>query len=103
MIKLENAKGKVITVPSGARKFYEGQGFHAISQTSKPAPEKKRKEADQFDELLKKPIGQWSKADLVSFAKANSIDLHGTKNIHEARTLVKDYIDEQNEANEADD
>lgn len=43
--------------------------------------------------LIEKPIGQWTKAEVKQFAAENGISLEGTKNVNEAKEIVKEYID----------
>ena len=44
-------------------------------------------------EMLEKPIGQWTKEELKSFAEANDISLEGAKSVKEVREIIKTYID----------
>ena len=50
-------------------------------------------ESLQMEELLEKPIGQWSKEEIKDFANANGISLEGTKSAKEAKEIIKSYID----------
>jgi hypothetical protein len=43
--------------------------------------------------LIEKPISQWSKAEVKQFAAENDISLEGTKNVNEAKEIIKAYID----------
>lgn len=50
--------------------------------------------ADEFDDELEneKPVSQWTKAEVKEFARANGIDLSGTKNVNEAKEIIKQFI-----------
>ncbi len=52
--------------------------------------------ADEFDEIEEveneKPVSQWTKAEVKEFAKANGIDISGTKNVNEAKEIIKQFI-----------
>ncbi len=53
--------------------------------------------ADEFDDELEeveneKPVSQWTKAEVKEFAKANGIDISGTKNVNEAKEIIKQFI-----------
>lgn len=49
--------------------------------------------ADEFDELEnEKPVSQWTKAEVKEFARANGIDISGTKNVNEAKEIIKQFI-----------
>ena len=41
------------------------------------------------EELEKKPIGQWNKAEVKQYASINGIDITGTKSINEAKDRIK--------------
>ena len=49
---------------------------------------------DEFDDELEneKPVSQWTKAEVKEFAKANGIDISGTKNVNEAKEIIKQFI-----------
>ena len=52
-------------------------------------------DGDDFEELLEKPISQWNKTEVKDFAAANGIDIHGTKNVNEAKEIIKKYLDDE--------
>lgn len=52
-------------------------------------------DGDDFEELLEKPISQWNKAEVKDFAAAKGIDIHGTKNVNEAKEIIKKYLDDE--------
>lgn len=103
MVKITNGKD-VFEVTEGA---FEGifihQGFVKVDDK-----EKKHKDplddveipvvdaADEFDEIEEveneKPVSQWTKAEVKEFAKANGIDISGTKNVNEAKEIIKQFI-----------
>jgi hypothetical protein len=35
---------------------------------------------------------QWTKAEVKEFARANGIDISGTKNVNEAKEIIKQFI-----------
>lgn len=41
------------------------------------------------EELKKKPIGQWNKAEVKRYAEIRDIDITGTKSINEAKDRIK--------------
>lgn len=47
----------------------------------------------EMQEMLDKPIGQWTKEELKQFAEANDISLEGAKSVKEVREIIKAYID----------
>ena len=47
------------------------------------------------EEILEKPIAQWSKEEIKKFAEIKEIDITGTKNAGEARDRIKAYLEAQ--------
>ena len=47
------------------------------------------------EEILEKPIAQWSKEEIKKFAEIKEIDITGTKNAGEARDRIKAYLETQ--------
>jgi hypothetical protein len=103
MVKITNGKD-VFEVTEGA---FEGifihQGFVKYDETkvkSKDILDEAEipvvDAADEFDELdeieNEKPVSQWTKAEVKEFAKANGIDISGTKNVNEAKEIIKQFI-----------
>lgn len=103
MVKITNGKD-VFEVTEGA---FEGifihQGFKKVdgkNEESKNILDKVEipvvDAADEFDELEEveneKPVSQWTKAEVKEFARANGIDLSGTKNVNEAKEIIKQFI-----------
>ena len=43
-------------------------------------------------EIIEKPIASWSKAEVKKFAGLANLDLSGTKNVDEAKQLIKEHI-----------
>lgn len=41
------------------------------------------------DELEKKPIGQWNKAEVKQYASIKGVDITGTKSINDAKDRIK--------------
>lgn len=104
MVKITNGV-RTFEVTEGAFKsIFSHQGFQKVVD-EKP---KKIKEPDADDKndngngdaefvegLKEKPISQWSKNDIKQYAAITGLDITGTKNINEARDLVKAHMDEQ--------
>lgn len=49
---------------------------------------------DDYADLLEKPISQWSKNEVRDFAHAKGIDIKGTKNVNEAKDVIKKYLED---------
>ena len=100
MVKITNGKN-VFEVTRGAFDgIYSRQGY-VILDESKPAeqnentniPEKTDDEVF-IDEVIEKPVSQWSKDEVKKFAALKDIDITGTKNAGEAKELIKKFLEE---------
>lgn len=74
-------------VNSENKNHHEEVAEAAGEDTDSPADESAE------NNLIEKPIGQWTKAEVKQFAAENGISLEGTKNVNEAKEIVKEYID----------
>lgn len=102
MVKITNGIN-VFEVTSGAYdSIYSKQGYRLMEekQTAPEAPKAPVKSEDELflDAIIEKPISQWNKDEVKRFATLQDIDIAGTKNVNEAKALIKDYL----EAQEAD-
>ena len=50
---------------------------------------------DEQGMVLEKPISQWTKQEVKDFAAANGIDISGTRNVGQAKEIIKDFIERQ--------
>lgn len=85
-----------IEVSQGAfESIYSKQGFTEV----KREPEKKAEPAEKTDEEIiaeieEKPLSKWNKSDVKKYADVYGIDISGTKNIEEARDIIREFRDE---------
>lgn len=95
MIKITNG-ATIIEVTRGAYdSIYKFQGFRPYKvkeEKVETKPVKETKKKNEFEELLEKPISQWTKKEVKDFATAKGIDLTGTQNVNEAKELIKEYL-----------
>ena len=96
MVKITNGVD-VFEVTRGALDgIYSRQGFKIVideaAKSSVNAPEKTEDEIF-MEEILEKPISQWSKDEIKRFAAIIKIDISGTKNASEAKEIIKSVID----------
>ena len=76
---------------------YSKQGY-TIENDKKVAatvkmPSPKSLDEKFLEEVEEKPLSQWSKDEVKKFAALKDIDLSGTKNINEAKALIKDFME----------
>ena len=91
-------------VSMGAYKgIFSKQGYTLVDEGNEPevAPEADGHEHESSDgdkafltELKEKPLSQWSKGEVKRFAAMFKLDITGTKNIGEAKAIIKAYMDE---------
>lgn len=107
MVKITNGKD-VFEVTRGAYDgIYSRQGF-VIVEEEKKTKEVAKDDSDQEpndDELFiesieEKPISQWKKNELKQYAALKGIDLSGTQNINEAKAIVKEFMESDNQEDE---
>lgn len=97
----------MVLITNGADKFwvtkgafdgvYSKQGY-TIENDKKVAatvkmPSPKSLDEKFLEEVEEKPLSQWSKDEVKKFAALKDIDLTGTKNINEAKALIKDFME----------
>lgn len=98
-----------IKVSNGAySNMFRQQGYHVVEQDTVGQSEAESKANtggntdDVFlEEVREKPISQWSKAEVKRYANITGLDISGTKNIGEARELIKAHM-EAEEKSEAE-
>lgn len=54
--------------------------------------EKAAEETIKMSELVEKPLSNWTKDEVKKFAKANEIDITGTKGVDEAKERINDFL-----------
>lgn len=102
MIKITNGVN-VFEVTRGAFDgIYSRQGYTIVNEKSAgkvkelEAPVDNRTEDEVFlDEIQEKPISGWNKEEVKRFAVLKEIDITGTKNVNEAKTIIKEFLDNE--------
>ena len=96
MVKITNGVN-VFEVTCGAFDgIFSRQGYTIVDE-KKEANEVKvpeKTEDEKFvDEIVEKPISQWSKDEVKRFASIKGVDIAGTKNVNEAKEIIKSFIE----------
>lgn len=102
MVKITNGK-EIFEVTRGAFDgIYSRQGYTILNeqqdsdQQTIVFPEKT--EDEKFiDEVVEKPISQWTKEEVKRFAALKEIDITGTKSANEAKEIIKSFIETNSE------
>ena len=100
MVKITNGKD-IFEVSRGAFDgIYSRQGYTILDESKAAESEQvtildDKSEDDIFvEEIIEKPISQWSKEEVKRFAAIKEIDITGTKNAGEAKGLIKQFLGE---------
>lgn len=56
----------------------------------------KSEEEKYVEKLMEKPISQWNKEEVKTYASIKGLDISKTQNVGEARNIIKQSIDENN-------
>lgn len=96
MIKITNGVN-IFEVTRGAFDgIYSRQGYKIVNENEASNDEEfaEKSEDELFLEyIVEKPISQWNKEEVKRFASLRQIDITGTKNVNEAKSIIKDFID----------
>lgn len=102
MVKITNGVN-VFEVTNGAfDEIYSRQGYTVMDEevSGNEAAEAEvvsvpEKSDDEIfvEEILEKPISQWSKDEVKRFAGIKGIDITDTKSANEAKDIIKSFID----------
>lgn len=99
MVKITNGKN-IFEVTRGAFDgIYSRQGYTVLDENKaldviENSKVSEKSEDEKFiDELLEKPISQWNKEEVKRFAVLKEIDITGTKNVNEAKEIIKNFIE----------
>lgn len=101
MVDITN-KVDTYSVTKGAYEdIFKRQGFKPVKEEKEDKKEtveetKKTDEEAYIEELMEKPISQWNKEEVKTYASLKNIDISNTKNIGEARNIIKQSIDKNN-------
>lgn len=100
MVDITN-KVDTYSVTKGAYEdIFKRQGFKPVEEEKENKKEtveetKKTDEEAYIEELMEKPISQWNKEEVKTYASLKNIDISNTKNIGEARNIIKQSIDKE--------
>ena len=93
---------KNIEVTEGAYKgIYKNLGFHPISEEKKvdkkeedDTPPELTEDEIFVNELMEKPISEWTNAEVKRFAELKDVDISGTKNAGQAKEIISNWLEE---------
>lgn len=100
MIKITNFVNTFEVTQGAYDDIFKKQGFKLVEGEKEDKKEtveetKKTNEEAYIEELMEKPISQWNKGEVKTYASLKNIDISNTKNIGEARNIIKQSIDKE--------
>lgn len=99
MVKITNFVNTFEVTQGAYDDIFKKQGFELVEEEDKKETveeTKKTNEEAYIEELMEKPISQWNKEEVKTYASLKNIDISNTKNIGEARNIIKQSIDKNN-------
>lgn len=102
MVKITNGID-IFEVTRGAfNEIYKYQGYTIIDKKSEPltvpeeSVEPEMSEDEKFIiEISEKPISMWNKEEIKRYAQINDIDISRTKNAGEAKEIIKEFMEKE--------
>lgn len=100
MVKITNFVNTFEVTQGAYDDIFKKQGFELVEEEKEDKKEtveetKKTNEEAYIEELMEKPISQWNKEEVKTYASLKNIDISNTKNIGEARNIIKQSIDKE--------
>lgn len=100
MVKITNFVNTFEVTQGAYDDIFKKQGFELVEEEKEDKKEtveetKKTNEEAYIEELIEKPISQWNKEEVKTYASLKNIDISNTKNIGEARNIIKQSIDKE--------
>lgn len=97
MVLITNGVDRFLVTKGAFNGVYSKQGYTiendekvaAAAQTPNPKTENEK----FLEEVEEKPLSQWSKEEVKKFAALKDIDISGTKNVNEAKALIKNFME----------
>lgn len=102
MVKANRGTQTIEVVKSAYERIFKPQGFELVEdevviEGEIPAAKDESEDAAFLLRTLEKPISEWKQAGIKRFAALKGIDLTGTKSAAEAKSLIKDFLEKEEE------
>lgn len=102
MVKITNFVNTFEVTQGAYDDIFKNQGFELVKEEKEETIKEeatgkdyKSDEEKYIEELMEKPISQWNKEEVKTYASLKNIDISNTKNIGEARNIIKQSIDKE--------
>lgn len=97
MVKVTNGVDTFEVTMGAYKDIFASQGYKLITeaevvpQMSSGEPSKTEEELF-LEEIVEKPVSEWTKDELKKFADLNEISLDGIHSVNDVREVIKNYI-----------
>ena len=100
MVDITNLVNTYSVTKGAYEDIFKRQGFKPVKEEKEDKKEtveetKKTDKEAYIEELMEKPISQWNKEEVKTYASLKNVDISNTKNIGEARNIIKQSIDKE--------
>ena len=101
MVTIKNGNNIHVVTEGAYKEIFSRLGYEIISgkeEVSIETPidmDDNTMSEEEMDFILgveEKPISQWSKVEVKKYAELKRIDITGTKNVNEAKAIIKEFL-----------
>ena len=101
MVTIKNGDNIHVVTEGAYKEIFSKLGYEIISgkeEVSIETPidmDDNTMSEEEMDFILgveEKPISQWSKTEVKKYAELKRIDITGTKNVNEAKAIIKEFL-----------
>lgn len=98
MVEITNGNITTVVTEGAFKSVFSKLGYERVNDKEPVAeaagPAVVQESADEFADLVTKPVSQWSKAELQKFVKAKGIDTADASTVNAVKSLVADFVAE---------
>lgn len=98
MVRITNGLNTIEVSRGAYNTIFSKQGFSIVDEPEKPVDVNPDGSDGMFDEdafveeIMEKPISQWTGSEVKKFASIKGVDISGTKNVNEAKERIKSFL-----------
>ena len=101
MVTIKNGNNIHVVTEGAYKEIFSKLGYEIISGKEEvsietPINVDDNAMSEEDEEFIlgveEKPISQWSKTEVKKYAELKRIDITGTKNVNEAKAIIKEYL-----------
>lgn len=101
MVTIKNGNNIHVVTEGAYKEIFSKLGYEIISGKEEvsietPIDVDDNAMSEEDEEFIlgveEKPISQWSKTEVKKYAELKRIDITGTKNVNEAKAIIKEFL-----------